>query len=67
VILKKIFNRLDTDSSGTIDKAELMAAISELDGQATADDIIETMKEIDEDNDGQVTFTELKAWWKKGR
>jgi hypothetical protein len=66
-MLKKIFTKLDSDCSGAIDMEELVKALATLDPGTTANEMHNTMREIDTDGDGKITFSELKTWWKKGR
>jgi hypothetical protein len=65
--IKAIFQRVDTDDSGTVDSFELKALLIRLGWVAvTPKQIRETMKELDRDASGEIDFDELSSWWVDG-
>ena len=74
--MRAIFDKIDTDGNGTLDRDEVAACmkllrpsrfmdiqLAEMDGR---DEIAEVMAQMDDDGDGTVTFEEFSAWWKAG-
>lgn len=62
--LERIFNQFDLDGNGTLDASELKAAF-EAAGQPASDEAIaRSMKVVDKDGDGTISFEEFKsiAW-----
>ena len=60
-IVQAIFNELDSDGSGSLDAADVKAA---LDGHADAGEIKDVIKELleaDTDGDGKVSLAEFTA------
>eukprot|EP01052_Picozoa_sp_SAG31_P016955 SAG31_NODE_1142_length_9696_cov_3.874232_9_plen_474_part_00 len=61
--IRKVFDDVDRDKSGKIDKAELRAACSRL-GQYLLDADADTaLAAMDADGDGTVDFEEFARWW----
>ena len=58
-----LFNKLDTKKQGYVDQSDLMAALGtdEAGSTANADDAAEMLKQIDGDNDGKITKSELST------
>jgi len=58
-----LFNKLDTKKQGYVDQADLAAALGtdETGSTANADDAAEMLKQIDGDNDGKITKSELST------
>merc|ERR1711991_269566 len=66
--LKKIihvFRRFDTDNSGEIDRKELLYGLRDLKVRLNRDQIKLFIETIDPNNDGTITFLELKQALKK--
>ncbi|KAH8067764.1 hypothetical protein JL721_7321 [Aureococcus anophagefferens] len=60
--IKAIFQRVDTDDSGTVDSFELKALLIRLGWvSVTPKQIRETMKELDRDASGEIDFDELSS------
>ena len=64
--IRATFDRIDTDSSGTLDHAEVAAAARELGRVFIGTDLEDAMAEMDADGNGEVSFEEFVAWWEKG-
>ena len=61
--LRRLFNEIDTDGSGAIDKDELRAMLIKL-GKPSSDAMLErAMAAMDPDGDGEITFDEFKQFW----
>jgi len=58
--LLEAFHEIDTDKSGSIEEAELEAAIRAMDPNASSAKIRDMLDFADADGDGQVTFEEFK-------
>ena len=58
-----LFNKLDTKKQGYVDQSDLVAALGtdEAGSTANADDAAEMLKQIDGDNDGKITKSELST------
>jgi hypothetical protein len=65
--IKKVFDALDSDQSGYIDLNELKAVSKELGRELTDAEIESSIKELDENKDGKISFEEFKHWWFSGR
>jgi Ca2+-binding EF-hand superfamily protein len=74
--MRAIFDAVDTDGNGSLDRDEVTAFIQklrpsryldvkvqEMDGR---DSIGEIMAEMDADSDGTVSYEEFEAWWQGG-
>ena len=74
--MRAIFDKIDADGSGELDRNEVAAFIKQLrpsramdielkkmDGE---DEIAEVMAQMDADGDGTVTFEEFSEWWRSG-
>ncbi len=58
---RDIFNLVDRDGGGSISNGELGELMETLGINATADEIAEMIKEIDEDSNGEIDFEEFVA------
>eukprot|EP01012_Entosiphon_sulcatum_P011949 TRINITY_DN17435_c0_g1_i2.p1 TRINITY_DN17435_c0_g1~~TRINITY_DN17435_c0_g1_i2.p1 ORF type:complete len:482 (-),score=83.41 TRINITY_DN17435_c0_g1_i2:1239-2684(-) len=58
-LLRELFALIDSDGSGSIDKAELRDFISTLNGRLTDADFAKIYQRADEDNNGSVDFDEF--------
>jgi len=54
--LRKAFNLLDADNSGAISLAELVGMFKSTNVNLSDEDLIDYMKEIDKNGDGEVDF-----------
>mmetsp|Transcript_9459 Transcript_9459/g.19219 ORF Transcript_9459/g.19219 Transcript_9459/m.19219 type:complete len:644 (-) Transcript_9459:95-2026(-) len=64
--VEETFKKIDTNNSGTIEIGELGDLLSEVAGdKVSPDEISIVMKEIDEDNSGEISFPEFTAWYLK--
>jgi len=57
--LRKAFNTIDEDRSGTISAGEIREHMSKLGYQMTVDEAIEMVKDVDGDSDGRIDFKEF--------
>ncbi len=54
-----IFNKMDTDGSGTLSFNELSAGLNDMGIQITNKEKHELMKRLDDDADGEIAFKEF--------
>ena len=64
--VKKMFDMVDRDGSGYIDKAEMSALLRSLNKDYSREEINEGFYHIDKDLSGHVEFLEFYEWYKKG-
>lgn len=58
--MQSVFEAIDLDKSGNIDKNELLAALKMIDKVATAEQVEKRINKYDVDKDGQVNFEEFE-------
>lgn len=61
--LQEVFDLVDTDASGHLDREELAALLDKLDLEATPDEVEALFMELDHDGSGHVDFDEFLAWY----
>ena len=61
--LTEVFETFDLDSSGSIDSNELEVLLNELGMNVSEDFLAEAIKEMDEDDSGEIAFDEFYAWF----
>ena len=72
VPVEAVFNRLDKDSSGSLDESELKEALVAAGRPSDDEAVRETLASLDTNNDGVVSYEEFVsaprelAWWEKG-
>ena len=66
-MLRKAFDKMDSDGSGELDRDELMQLMQIMEPRRgiTNDELDDAMKEIDTGGDGLVDFDEFSAYWDK--
>lgn len=57
--LRKVFDEIDTDSSGEIGRTELQKAFHKLGYQTTEREVRSMLAEVDRDNNEEISFTEF--------
>jgi len=63
--VKKMFDIVDKDGSGYIDKQELHELLKSLGKEFSRENVNEGFYAIDRDNSGRIEFTEFYEWFKK--
>ena len=58
--LSTAFDKFDTDESGHIDESELQELMNHLGIQKTQKEIDQLVKEVDADNDGEISYSEFE-------
>eukprot|EP01048_Picozoa_sp_COSAG05_P013010 COSAG05_NODE_1345_length_5128_cov_2.221316_3_plen_1405_part_00 len=58
-----LFEELDADGSGALDSEEIRKLCHALGLKLGKHDLLATMKEMDGNGDGQISFSEFNAWW----
>lgn len=66
-LLKKVFNNFDKSGDGFIDINEIEVLCRELGMDVTRSEYKETIKGLDVNKDGKISFEEFIDWWKTGR
>lgn len=61
--LRDLFDRIDKDKSKMLDRIEVARLIGDLGRPMNRTELDETMKELDMDGSGTVSFEEFKCWW----
>eukprot|EP01046_Picozoa_sp_COSAG06_P010810 COSAG06_NODE_599_length_13905_cov_347.954657_4_plen_874_part_00 len=66
--LREVFAEFDSDGSGQLDRAEITEAMQKALGsigkQVTEAELDQMMKEMDDDDSGEIGFEEFAEWWK---
>jgi Ca2+-binding EF-hand superfamily protein len=63
--LWQAFCAIDDDGSGSIDAEELGTLVTKMKLELTAEQLDEAMKEMDEDDSGEVSYLEFSEWFAK--
>lgn len=64
--VRKVFDSLDTDGNGTLDREEVGKAGQTLGQSLTSEELDTAMQQMDNDGDGSVDFKEFLAFWVSG-
>ena len=59
--MHRVFTRIDTDKSGSINKIELKDALSKSTDNVTKESIEKIIKSVDNNDDGEINYTEFLA------
>ncbi len=62
--LRRIFEELDEDGSGELDRDEVRSMVTQLGMDASEKDVDAAMSAMDADGGGTVDFEEFCAWWR---
>ena len=62
-LLKEVFESVDIDGSGTLDRNELQEVLFQLGRNPSEQELDEAMASMDESGDGEVDFNEFKLWF----
>jgi Ca2+-binding EF-hand superfamily protein/CRP-like cAMP-binding protein len=60
---RDLFNQLDADQSGSLERDEIAALVSNLGRQFSSSELNAMMKQLDADGSGDVDFEEFREWW----
>mmetsp|Transcript_2684 Transcript_2684/g.4868 ORF Transcript_2684/g.4868 Transcript_2684/m.4868 type:complete len:707 (-) Transcript_2684:911-3031(-) len=60
---EKVFQKVDIDGNGELDKEELSQLFAKLDCRPTSAELDEVMKELDHDNDGKISEADFAVWY----
>lgn len=61
--LQYLYEAIDMDRSGNLDKTEVKALLDALSHPTTSAELDQVMAELDADNDAKVGYSEFKQWW----
>lgn len=61
--LKGIFDRIDDDRSGSIDRDEFASFMTAIGKKMSADELDEGFSQIDTDESGVIEFSEFVDWY----
>lgn len=61
--VKKMFDDIDTDGGGSLDRAETTALFKKLQIDLSDEQYEQVFKELDGDGEGQIDFEEFQSWW----
>jgi Ca2+-binding EF-hand superfamily protein len=64
--IRRLFEDMDVDGSGTLDKHELELLAASAGKKMTKRQIADAMRAMDKDSSGEVDFEEFKNWWVHG-
>lgn len=64
VYCKQMFNKYDLDTSGALDRPELVACAKELGSEFTSNELVAVFTLLDVDHNGKISFSEFENWWK---
>jgi septal ring factor EnvC (AmiA/AmiB activator) len=63
--LRELFDEIDADGGGTLDKQEIKQLADKLGVAMTRRELDQAMAEMDADGSGEVDFDEFAEWWPK--
>ena len=58
-----MFDKYDSDKSGSITKDEFKLLVEELGYRLSEDELSIAVQKLDTDGDNSISFDEFKAWW----
>ena len=63
--LLAIWQSVDTDGSGSLDRAEAKTAMEAMGQKMSDQEFQNAMTELDDDGSGEISFDEFIVWWQK--
>ncbi|GMH81373.1 hypothetical protein TL16_g08909 [Triparma laevis f. inornata] len=63
--IHQVFSMFDADAGGTINREEMRNCVDELCIPMDDDELTQVMKEVDEDDTGEIDFEEFFGWYQK--
>ena len=63
-LLRSLFDQVDADKSGLLDREEVRTMVIRLGREVTEQEIDEAMAAMDEDKSGEVDVDEFSQWWR---
>jgi hypothetical protein len=66
-LLKSVFQNFDKSGDGFIDVDEMELMCKELGVDVTHADFTDTLRALDVNHDGKISYEEFTNWWRKGR
>jgi len=64
--LRKVFDSIDKDKSGSIDRNEVAVLAKELGQEVKESDVEAIFSQMDTNKDGKISFEEFLIWWRNG-
>eukprot|EP01043_Picozoa_sp_COSAG02_P055337 COSAG02_NODE_6402_length_3598_cov_12.565019_1_plen_574_part_10 len=58
-----LFNQLDADNSGSLERGEIEVLVGSLGEQLSAAELNTMMEQLDADGSGDVSYEEFRSWW----
>ena len=65
--LKSAFEEADVDKNGTLDEGELAELCQKLGSAMNANQLEQTLRTLDKDNNGTISYEEFAEWFRGGR
>ncbi len=62
-MVRSLFNEIDTDGSGFLDRDEILALFKKLDIELQGEEFHVCYNELDKEGNGHVSFAEFSWWW----
>ena len=65
-VSKTVFDKFDTDRSGSIDASELRELCHSLGHHLSAEELALALVKMDSSGDHSIAYTEFAEWWSQG-
>lgn len=66
-LLKRVFDSIDVDHSGSVDVIELQKATAKVSSEFSNEEIVESIEAMDTNKNGIIEYAEFVDWWRSGR